>query len=59
MGGVMSHIQTRMDNPLLTLKAVLSEAAFLRPQTSSSSIWRQHVTVVAALDSAPFVHGSR
>jgi hypothetical protein len=56
---VMSHIQTRMDNPLLTLKAVVSEAAFLRPQTSPSSIWRQHVTVVAALDSAPFVHGSR
>jgi hypothetical protein len=41
------------------LKAVLSKAAFLHPQTSSSSIWRQHVTVVAALDSALFVHGSR
>ena len=33
------------------LKAVLSKAAFLHPQTSSSLIWRQHVTVVAALDS--------
>jgi len=34
------------------LKAVLSKGAFLHPQTSSSSIWRQRVTVVAALDGA-------